>query len=207
MAIINYLLKNYFRVIILKQDIMDNNDLRDNTIKMYDQTIEEMVKRGCPKSSIDAIEKAKTETIAAYDYCDDAETKIEYSGNIPDRVFKILGGMYNFTPLIANMFVVKMADIPIYLFQSVSVDLGRKEIVISLFESPTFSTYKYFSEHKKFDEMKIEFLDNVGAVQRIDLFEGLKVKALHLDSLYYESDHALTAQITFKYKKYVPAAN
>lgn len=184
-------------------------NLKENTIKMYDNTIDEMEKRGASKEEIDIVKSAKEEAIAAYDYVDekphDENEKLPHNC-IMDMVNRTIGGFYNFVPLMSNMFIIKMGDIPIYLFQSVSVDLGRKEIDVSIFETPTFSPCKYFSEHKEFGEMKIEFLDNVGAIQRIDLFEGLKVKAVHLDSLHYESDHALTAQIMFKYKKYVPAA-
>ena len=179
------------------------NSLKENTIKMYDNTIEEMIKRGAPQSDIEVVERAKAESIAAYDYkvCDKKSGTIVLNNGAQQYQNE------SFLPLMTNSFLVWMGDVPVYYFRSVFFDLGKKNITFSLYETPTFSPIKYFSEHRKFDKVKIEFINNIGETQRTDCFMGLKLKSCHIDGLCYESERPLTSEISFSYRKYVPTAN
>ena len=175
---------------------------------MYDHTIEEMIKRGATKEEIDIVEKAKADAIAAYDVVPEEEEKAcERKFCAAELGKNAINGMYGLVPILSNMFVVKMDNLPIYLFQSLYIDVNKKTVMVRMYETKEFSPYKHFSSHKKFDGMVIEHLNPQGVVERRDEIKGLKVSEISIEPLTYSSEEAWTSHITFKYKEYVPSAD
>ena len=183
-------------------------NIKENTIAMYDHTIEEMIKRGATKEEIDIVEKAKADAIAAYDVVPEEEEKAcERKFCAAELGKNAINGMYGLVPILSNMFVVKMDNLPIYLFQSLYIDVNKKTVMVRMYETKEFSPYKHFSSHKKFDGMVIEHLNPQGVVERRDEIKGLKVSEISIEPLTYSSEEAWTSHITFKYKEYVPSAD
>lgn len=183
-----------------KKETVDG--IKENTIKMYDNTIEEMKKMGANESEIEIVEKAKASAIAAYD-----QEPIS-DGNdyvVKHEVDYRLIPNFETNPIMANLFLLHFENIPEYLVKSIYV--GENGLIsICFMESEEFSAVKYFTDNKKFDKLEIEYLNAVGKTIRTDKVKKLKVKKIHYGALSYESNSPIETYITFKYGKYVPSA-
>lgn len=184
---------------------MEHENLKNNTELMYNNTIEEMRARGEDEEKIAVVEEAKRSAMAAYDeelYEDEEPyaTKEDISDSLRNMAS-------NSTPLMANLFIVHIGDVPIYQIRSFYFSPKEKEFSIGFYETKEFASIKYFIENKKFDNVSVEFLSPLGETLRIDRFDSVSVKLIMPDGLSYETDRPIGSYIKFKYKKYVPSAN
>ena len=189
-----------------RKKVVDN--IKHSTEEMYNHTIAEMVKRGCPESDIKAVEEAKANALAAYDREDD-EHELPYAtkSEALDLLNTIGCVPADTTPLMSNLFVVHIGEAPIYQVRSFFFSPKEKEFSIGFYEAKEFSAIKYFIDNKKFDNVYVEFLSSSGETLRIDRFDSVSVKMIIPDGLSYESDRLVGSYIKFKYKKYVPSAD
>ena len=186
--------------------------LKENTIKMYDKTIAEMKEHGVSEEEIAIVEKAKNDAIASYDYVPTKEEKEPKKSHIESRQFPLNNfcNIYsalginiekNINPLMDNLFIVHIGNLPIYLCQSFYDDLENKTFVINVIESVSFSPKTYFQTNKKFKNVEIEFIDVTGKTIRVDRYDKVKVKKINSSALSYNSDGLpVTSYITFEYK-------
>ena len=181
-----------------------NLNLKENTLKMYSRTIEEMSRRGATEEEIKIVEDARDETLAAYDDVQTDENAIKRTHVFTPLIARI---KQDFPIILSNMFIVKLGKIASYLCQALYLDVQKKFITVRMYETVDFSPYRYFTENKKFEQMTIEYIYSTGVVQRHDEVRKLKVKEIHMAPLSYRSEKAWTTEITFKYKEYVPTAD
>lgn len=175
--------------------------LKEYTEMMYDNTIEEMKKRGASQKEIDIVENAKIRAVNAYD-----EPKTEDREKCKGTRRNLVGEL-DFEPLMSNLFIVKIGDVPFNMIRYLTINDNKKTVKLSVFETKDFSPYKYFSKNRKQDEITIEYLDVNGATIRTDKIYNAKVKSFINGTLSYENNCPIYGEITFKYKKYVPSAD
>ena len=180
-------------------------NIKDNTEKMYDHTIEEMRNKGCSESDIKAVEEAKASALAAYDM-NEEERKSPYvaKNNILDLLNNI--GCVPMTPLMSNLFIVRIGDVPINQVRSFHFSPDEKDFSIGFYETREFSVIEYFLKNKKFGEVSIEYLTQNGETIRTDVFKSASVDKIMVDGLSYNADSPFGMYIKFNYKKYVPSA-
>lgn len=193
-----------------KKKTSNVDTLKENTIKMYDKTIAEMKERGVSEKEIAIVEKAKADAIASYDYVPTKEevesaAKGIVAKNFPidktSTIYNVLGIEKNIEPLMDNLFIVHIGNLPIYLCQSVYDNSEKKTIGLSAIESIHFSPKTYFQTHRKFENMEIEYINALGKTIRVDRYNKVKVKRIENAYLSYESaGRPVTSYITFEYK-------
>lgn len=182
-------------------------NIKVNTEKMYDHTIEEMVKRGCPESDIKAVEEAKANALAAYDMEEEeCESPCATKSDVSDLLNTIGRVHENTTPLMSNLFIVRIGDVPIYQVRSFHFSPDEKDFSVGFYETREFSVIEYFLKNKKFGEVSIEYLTQNGETIRTDVFKSASVDKIMVDGLAYETDRPFGMYIKFNYKKYVPSA-
>ena len=186
------------------------HNIKENTIKMYDQTIEEMKKRGASEVDIKIVESAKADAVAAYDKPANVDSNaVKYEYITKEYVDSQLGrgpiDEPSFMP--SNLFIVEIGDLPSYFHKSVSFDHKKNEIYLETHESTELSPYFYFKKNKKFGKLVISYLDRTGAVVRTDTFYKVKVKNIHTDGLSYDYDGFIATYVTLKYKKHESTAS
>lgn len=186
------------------------SNLRENTREMYENTLREMKDRGASEADIKLVEQARDEALAAYDYVPTEEDK-ELKTPIADSGYKgflnrILSVGYlreNFEPLLDNLFLVHVGELPIFVVKAYGTNYDEKVLRLTAFETAGFSPEVYFSENKKFDSIKVEFLNPVGAVIRTETFEKVKVVKVEGRWLsYYSNGAPVETYINFKYKRH-----
>lgn len=179
-------------------------NILETTIQMYDKTIEEMIKQGVPEENIKIVREAKEDTIEAYYFKNEPNTKLEDNVSLLIGYERNISDMY---PMMSNLFIVRINGVPFKLIQTLTNDINNREVYIRLLEVKEFCAERFFLENRKFDCIAVEYLSRSGEVVRTDKYYGVKVKQIQPDALYYENDAPLTCSIIFKYKKYVPAAD
>ncbi len=176
--------------------------IKDNTIKMYDNTIEEMKKRGATEDEIALVEHAKEQAIIAYDNQPSEDNKCP----INTMITEIYPWAKDFSPLLSNLFIVRIGDVPIHLNRLLVVNHDEKTLTLSSCETEDFSPLNYFLKNKKFDKLEVEYLNPQGKKVRTDTFKSLKAKKFFSSYLSYTHDNPLITEITFQYKEYESSA-
>lgn len=187
---------------------MEHENLRNNTEKMYDNTLEEMKKRGASEEEIEIVRLAKESAISAYDR-EEEEVAEEYATKYKmSEAIDNIGRIPSFiTPLMSNLFIVHIGNVPIYQIRSFYFSPDDKSFSIGFNETKEFSVLNYFTENKKFDGVTLEFLTQLGETIRRDTFKSVSVSKTMVDGLTYEAGRPFGLYIKFNYKKYVPSAN
>lgn len=180
------------------------SDLKEQTRLMYEKTIDEMRKRGATDDKLEVVERAKNDAMKAYDLeKNNEENELQNFVTIYDA---LEGGRKTFAPLMRNLFIVHLGNVPIYLVRSFYFSVNENEVSVSFYETAEFSPIKYFTENRKFNKIELEFIAQTGETMRVDRFEKVSVKKIMPDGLTYESGEPMGVYIKFKYKKYVPSA-
>jgi hypothetical protein len=174
-----------------------------------------MRERGASNEDISLVEQAKEEAIAAYDYVPTdlpnkptlEKTGEEIRANLPQSSNVVnISQLFNVTevePLIDNLFIVRIGELPINQCSFVFNDIRRKTITIGTFESVGFSPEVYFTKNRKFKKIVLDYLSPHGDVIRTDEFTELKVKEINVGGLRYSSNGSpVSTNIVLKYKKH-----
>lgn len=196
---------------------MEHEGIKDNTIKMYDNTIKEMEERGAPEDEISVVRAARKAAIESYEVEAGENEEVfkpkegvdKKQVNTWEVRYNFERGVYNLKPIPKNMFLIHIGELPLYLFKTIWFNYEEKSLTICMYETTDFSAYDYFSKNKYVDELVLEFLDAKGGeTVRKDRFKKLKVKKISTDSLSYSSNNEfLQTYITFKYKEYATATD
>ena len=187
---------------------MKHENLRNNTEQMYNNTLEELRKRGDSEEKIAIVEAAKESALAAYDSVEVDDGNPYLSKHEILDMFSNIGNVtQNITPLMSNLFIVHIGDVPINLNRLLVVNHDKKTMTLSFYETKDFSPLNYFLKNKKFDKLEVEYLSPQGEKIRTDRFKHIKAKCFFSSYLSYTNDEPLITEITFKYSKYVSSAS
>lgn len=187
---------------------MNKKALKENTIKMYENTIKQMKENGGSQESIDAVKDAMNEYLSALKI----EKKQEKLAKISQKNAKksektelyreICEGISHSDVMFSNLFVVEINGIPNYVPCYLSNDIKKREIVIRFRELQQFSAFNYLKENKRIGDIVVKFLTNVGDVIREDKYQSVKLKHFNMEPLSHLSEEPLYTNAVFKYKKY-----
>ena len=181
------------------------NNIKENTRKMYEKTLNEMREKGADDKTIEDVEKLKNSLDDRYNDPWDGVPRTNEERERCSASDFICGVPFGIDPLKSNLFVVELGSVPYYLVNWVDIDFGENELTLSVYETTEFSPLSYFSYNKTFSCMAIDFYNRNGNLLRRDRVFGLVFKKFESVSLSYSDEKPFSTSITFKFDKYEPA--
>lgn len=176
----------------------------ENSVKMYETTLNEMIERGADKNAVSLVMGMMTDTEQqiqdinnAIENIDDADAKryLPLSNHIVDELFK------SFNPFFKNRFVVDFGTDEIKDFYIARVDYTENYLNVVFRDSEEFFTPKYLSKNKHFDTVKVYLLSPLGEKKTTIEFRNVNLETFKQDTLSYDRDEdkILTTDVVFKY--------
>ena len=178
----------------------------ENSVKMYETTLNEMIERGADKNAVSLVMKMQADTEQqiqdinnALENIDDTDAKryLPLSNHIVDELFK------SFKPFFKNRFVVDFGTDEIKDFYVARVDYTENYLNVVFRDSEEFFTPKYLSKNKHFDAVKIYLLSPIGEKKTTIEFHNVRLDTMQLDGLSYEPDEnkVLTTYVVFRFDR------
>lgn len=178
----------------------------ENSVKMYETTLNEMIERGADKNAVNLVMKMQADTEQqiqdinnALENIDDTDAKryLPLSNHIVDELFK------SFKPFFKNRFVVDFGTDEIKDFYVARVDYTENYLNVVFRDSEEFFTPKYMSKNKHFDTVKIYLLSPIGEKKTTIEFHNVCLDTMQLDGLSYEPDEnkVLTTYVVFRFDR------
>lgn len=176
----------------------------ENSVKMYETTLNEMIERGADKNAVSLVMGMMTDTEQqiqdinnAIENIDDTDAKryLPLSNHIVDELFK------SFNPFFKNRFVVDFGTDEIKDFYIARVDYTENYLNVVFRDSEEFFTPKYLSKNKHFDTVKVYLLSPLGEKKTTIEFRNVNLETFKQDTLSYDRDEdkILTTDVVFKY--------
>lgn len=176
----------------------------ENSIKMYETTLNEMIERGADKNAVSLVMGMMTDTEQqiqdinnAIENIDDTDAKryLPLSNHIVDELFK------SFNPFFKNRFVVDFGTDEIKDFYIARVDYTENYLNVVFRDSEEFFTPKYLSKNKHFDTVKVYLLSPLGEKKTTIEFRNVNLETFKQDTFSYDRDEdkILTTDVVFKY--------
>ena len=176
----------------------------ENSVKMYETTLNEMIERGADKNAVSLVMGMMTDTEQqiqdinnAIENIDDADAKryLPLSNHIVDELFK------SFNPFFKNRFVVDFGTDEIKDFYIARVDYTENYLNVVFRDSEEFFTPKYLSKNKHFDTVKVYLLSPLGEKKTTIEFRNVNLETFKQDTFSYDRDEdkILTTDVVFKY--------
>ena len=176
----------------------------ENSVKMYETTLNEMIERGADKNAVSLVMGMMTDTEQqiqdinnAIENIDDTDAKryLPLSNHIVDELFK------SFNPFFKNRFVVDFGTDEIKDFYIARVDYTENYLNIVFRDSEEFFTPKYLSKNKHFDTVKVYLLSPLGEKKTTIEFRNVNLETFKQDTFSYDRDEdkILTTDVVFKY--------
>lgn len=176
----------------------------ENSVKMYETTLNEMIERGADKNAVSLVMGMMTDTEQqiqdinnAIENIDNTDAKryLPLSNHIVDELFK------SFNPFFKNRFVVDFGTDEIKDFYIARVDYTENYLNIVFRDSEEFFTPKYLSKNKHFDTVKVYLLSPLGEKKTTIEFRNVNLETFKQDTLSYDRDEdkILTTDVVFKY--------
>lgn len=176
----------------------------ENSVKMYETTLNEMIERGADKNAVSLVMGMMTDTEQqiqdinnAIENIDDTDAKryLPLSNHIVDELFK------SFNPFFKNRFVVDFGTDEIKDFYIARVDYTENYLNVVFRDSEEFFTPKYLSKNKHFDTVKVYLLSPLGEKKTTIEFRNVNLETFKQDTFSYDRDEdkILTTDVVFKY--------
>ena len=176
----------------------------ENSVKMYETTLNEMIERGADKNAVNSVMKMKTDTEQqiqdindSLENIDDTGTKTyqPFSNHIVDELFK------SFKPFFKHRFIVDFGTDDIKGYYVVRVNYTNEHLNIVFRDSEEFFTPKYLSKNKHFDTVKVYLVSPLGEKKTTIEFRNVNLETFKQDALSYnrDEDEVLTTDVVFKF--------
>lgn len=176
----------------------------ENSVKMYEATMREMIKRNSDKNVISVVLEMKNDTenqiheieasLKNVERKEEQEPMVLFNETV-DKLFK------GFNPYLKHRFIVDFGtdDIKNYYVVRVSYTDGYLNIVFR--DSEEFFTPKYLSKNKHFDVVKVYLLNPSGEKKTAIEFRNVNLDTFQQDALSYDhvEDEVLTTDVVFKF--------
>lgn len=179
----------------------------ENTVKMYEKTIQEMVEKGSDPESISFVLQMKKDTEknlkditeslkgAAEKVANGKNLLVVYN-DIVDKLFK------SFNPFFKHRFTVDFGteDIKDYFVERTSYSEGSNVLVVTFRNSEEFFAPEYFNKNKEFEHVDLYILSPIGEKKAVIVFNDVKLEYVELDEFNYKTDEILMSYVTFNFK-------
>lgn len=179
----------------------------ENTVKMYEKTIREMVEKGSDPESISVVLQMKkdtenqlTEISASLRNASEKAAKgrdlVVVYNELVDKMFKA------FNPFFKQRFIVDFGtdEIKDYFVESVSyTDSLDNALGITFRNSEGFFVPEYFNKKNHFDRVQVFLLNPLGEKKAVMSFYSVNVSCVSLDELNYKTDGILMSTVLFDF--------
>lgn len=175
----------------------------ENSVKMYETTLKQMVEKGSSQESISFVLNMKEETEADLNEVNATLHRLE-KGEKADFVIafnELLEKMKTYSPYSRNRFVVDFGTNDIKDFYVEEVNYVGGVLTVLFRDSEEFFAPEYFEGHKQFDKVRIYLLSPIGEKRAVIEFSDVEVESCQTTGLSYKSDDILTTDVFFRYKK------
>ena len=200
-----------------KNDLVYYKKILENSIKMYEKTLEQMSVKTVKPESLELVLQSKNDAdeqikcidktlkLMENDGCED----VKFVKNLPDHIVanKLVEKLMTFKPYAKNRFVVDFETDDIKDIYIESVRYSGDFMVIRFRNSEDFFAPAYFERNKTFEKVRVFLLDPVGEKKAIVTFFELNVEDFTTDELDYTEDSLLGTEVTFGFKKVVHSDN
>lgn len=176
----------------------------ESSVKMYENTIKEMIERGADPESISFVlqmkkdaEKQLMEIKESLRSAGENVTKgknvLFVYNEIVDKLFK------SFNPYFCNRFMVDFGtnDIKDYFIEGVSYE---DKLVVTFRNSEQFFVPEYFEKNKNFDKVHVFLLSPFGEKKAEIEFCGVEVEYTVTDDFTYALNNVLKTRVCFTFK-------
>lgn len=181
----------------------------ENSVKMYDTTIEEMTARSASSESLSFVMQMKRDT---EEQIKEINASLESLNNNKKADFviaynKLIEKMMSFNPYARNRFLVDFETDVIKDFYVESASYSDDRLSVRFRNSEAFFAPEYFEQNKQFENARIFLLSPIGEKRAMITFYGLKVECFQTDCFNYSDDGVLCTEIVFKFKKVIHSNN
>ena len=181
----------------------------ENSVKMYETTIKEMMERKSNQESLSFMLQMKRETEERIKEVNTALENLEKNKKVDFVVaFNELTEKLNtFNPFTRNRFVVDFENDDIKDFFVESVSYSKNSLCIRFRNSEAFFAPEYFERNKFFENVRIFLLNPFGERKAMITFYGLEVEDIITDEFDYKNNAVLGTEIIFTFKKVIHSNN
>lgn len=187
---------------------MEKKDkLKESTMKMYENTINQMVERGASEEDINIVKEARDRYLEAVDAEERGVKNWKWEFMFIDGAKKNSYRMVEAEPLKRNMFILRLGDIEPWCVKDTNIYRAENLFYVTFREFREFSPYDYLHKNRSFDKCTIELLDSCGETIRVETIKGVEVEYIERSELDYENDATIETHATFKFSEYECTTN
>ena len=177
----------------------------ENSVKMYDMTIEEMTARSASPESLSFVIQMKRDT---EEQIKEINASLESLNNNKKADFviaynKLIEKMMSFNPYARNRFLVDFETDVIKDFYVESASYSDDRLSVRFRNSEAFFAPEYFEQNKQFENARIFLLSPICEKKAMITFYGLEVECFQTDCFNYGDDGVLCTEVVFKFKKVI----
>jgi hypothetical protein len=173
----------------------------ENSIKMYETTLEQMAEKGSSKETMSFVLQMKRDTENSLNDANLLLNKLEKGEktNFVIAFNELMEKMKTYSPYTRNRFVVSFGteDIQGYYVEGVSYD---EKLIVTFRNSEQFFVPEYFEKNKHFDKVNLFLLSPLGEKKAVVEFSDVEVELMSMDDFTYEENDVLKTKICFSYK-------
>ena len=182
--------------------------LLNNSLRMYENTLDEMVSRGIEKRQISLVKDMMLETKEEFYRL---KRKIKSLKRGEDATFNENGADFSrivpadymireFEPFRRNRFIFDFRDDEITPFYVESAKIEPGILRVTFRDCEKFIASEYFEKKKKFDDgIKIYLLNPCGKKAAVIEFTGVVFELCDMAELTYTTSEPLTTEVVFTY--------
>ena len=174
------------------------------SVKMYEATIREMIKRNADENAVSAVLEMKNDTENQIREIETSLKNVERQeeqmptvlfNETVDKLFK------GFNPYLKHRFIVDFGTDDIKDYYVVKVNYSDEYLDITFRDSEEFFTPKYLSKNKHFDMVKVYLLNPSGEKKTTIEFRNVNLETFQQDALSYNrvENEVLTTCVVFKF--------
>ena len=173
----------------------------ENSIKMYETTLEQMTEKGSSKETMSFVLQMKGDTEHSLNDVNLLLHKLEKGEktNFVIAFNELMEKMKTYSPYTRNRFVVSFGteDIQGYYIEGVSYD---EKLIVTFRNSEQFFVPEYFEKNRRFDKVNLFLLSPFGEKKAMVEFSDVEVESMSMDDFTYEENDVLKTKICFSYK-------
>lgn len=173
----------------------------ENSIKMYETTLEQMAEKGSSKETMSFVLQMKGDTENSLNDANWLLHKLEEGekANFVIAFNELMEKMKTYSPYTRNRFVVSFGteDIQGYYVEGVSYD---EKLIVTFRNSEQFFVPEYFEKNKHFEKVNLFLLSPIGEKKAVIEFDNAEVEWTSMDDFTYSENNILKTRVCFTFK-------
>jgi len=163
----------------------------ENSIKMYDSTLDTMEKRNAKPESISLVLEMRRQV--------EEQMKALENGDVVLLSSRFLK---HFEPYKCNRFILDFKESGICEFNvdSVYYNTNNKNLLVTFRNSEDFFAPEYFEKNQYFEKVQLYLLDPVGVNKALIEFDEVQLDSVTMDEFNYKTDDVLKTHVSFTFK-------